>query len=84
MLQQRAGAREPGPGPPQFRGLFDGASLSSRRRRTWPHHPRPALAMGRDADAERLIANAKQRGVAESIPALLYPCHQLYALLADA
>jgi CHAT domain-containing protein len=44
---------------------------------------RAALALDRDADAERLIANAERLGTAEGLPSLLYPCRHLYALLAE-
>lgn len=44
---------------------------------------RAALGLGRDAEAARLIAGAEQLGVANDLPALLYPCHHLYSALAE-
>ncbi len=42
-----------------------------------------ALASGRDLEAARLVAEAERLGSSQDLPSLLYPCHHLYARLAE-
>lgn len=64
-------------------GVFASGDLPVEQAQSNLAAARAALALGRDAEAARLIASAEQLGRADDLPSLLYPCHHLYAALAE-
>lgn len=64
-------------------GAFGSGDLPVEQAQASLAAARAALALGRDAEAGRLIAGAEQLGLADDLPSLLFPCHQLYSLLAE-